>query len=168
MKHRGFTLIELLVVVIIIGVLSSLALPKYRSAMDRARAAEVQQLLPALYAARERWIMENGYHWDGMRIKDDSGTVIEPSIRLLDIELPKVGRIDNTGKTFSTKNATYGLGDCHTCGEGHDDDVYATVIFAARGLGGTTLSYGRRGMCCTTIGSGACEKLGFSKCRDDD
>ena len=37
---RGFTLIELLVVMIIVGVLVTIALPKYRASLERGRAME--------------------------------------------------------------------------------------------------------------------------------
>ena len=65
MNRKGFTLIELLVVVMMVGILTSVALPQYRKAMKRARTAEVLQMLPALYEARERYI-ETMRHAEGV------------------------------------------------------------------------------------------------------
>ena len=49
---------ELLIVVIIIGVLTSIGVPQYRKALDRAKAAEAMEMLPALFEARERWALQ--------------------------------------------------------------------------------------------------------------
>jgi len=56
-NKSGFTLIELLVVVLIIGILSSIALPQYQKAVDKARAAEVMQLISVLQKGLELWIL---------------------------------------------------------------------------------------------------------------
>ncbi len=59
--RAGFTLIEVLVVVLMLGILSSIALPNYRRSLERARIAEVQTLLRAIYDSRERGAMERNY-----------------------------------------------------------------------------------------------------------
>lgn len=58
---KGFTLIELLVVILIIGILSSVAMPQYRRSVERTRVAEAQTLLRAIYDAQERLLWSKGY-----------------------------------------------------------------------------------------------------------
>ncbi len=57
---QGFTLIELLVVVLIIGILSSVALPQYTKSVEKARATEAVQTAATLTRAIDIWLMENG------------------------------------------------------------------------------------------------------------
>jgi len=57
---KGFTLIELLVVVLIIGILSSIALPKYNKAVKRARGREVLVAIKALDEALPVYALANG------------------------------------------------------------------------------------------------------------
>lgn len=61
--RKGFTLIELLVVVLIIGILSSVALPQYQRAVKKARAAEAWTNLKTLSIAVNEWCLANpGIH----------------------------------------------------------------------------------------------------------
>ena len=60
-RHRasaGFTLIELLIAVIIVGILSTLALPQFQRAMERARQAEARDMLGHIYQAEKLYFAE--------------------------------------------------------------------------------------------------------------
>lgn len=61
MKTRqGFTLIELLVVVLIIGILSSVALPQYTKAVEKARLSEALSNAKVLHDNANILLLENG------------------------------------------------------------------------------------------------------------
>jgi len=56
----GFTLIELLVVVLIIGILSSVALPQYTKAVEKSRAAEAFVILKDIHQKSHLYALEGG------------------------------------------------------------------------------------------------------------
>ena len=59
MNKKGFTLIELLVVVLIIGILSSVALPQYQKTVLKSRAAEAWSTLGTIRTAVDAYCLEN-------------------------------------------------------------------------------------------------------------
>ena len=70
MNKKGFTLIELLVVVLIIGILSSVALPQYQKTVLKSRAAEAWTNLSALKKAGTAYCLENP-NYTGPLTNDD-------------------------------------------------------------------------------------------------
>ena len=60
MNKRGFTLIELLVVVLIIGILASVAVPWYQSAVDSSRYTQLQVIVKSIKDAVELFPDDDG------------------------------------------------------------------------------------------------------------
>ena len=95
-RKRGFTLIELLVVVLIIGILSSVALPMYEKAVEKSRATQALTLLKSVYQAQLMYKLANGNY--------------APSFDELDIDVPWTGNSQwFTGATDTRSNADWSL-----------------------------------------------------------
>ena len=59
-RRRGFTLIELLVVLAILGILLTLALPRYFSSIDRSKEAVLKENLAQMRDAISRYHADRG------------------------------------------------------------------------------------------------------------
>ena len=59
MNRKGFTLIELLVVVVIIGILATIAIPKFANTKQKATVAAMKSDLRNLVTAQEGFYFDN-------------------------------------------------------------------------------------------------------------
>jgi prepilin-type N-terminal cleavage/methylation domain-containing protein len=57
-SKKGFTLLELIIVVIVIGILASIALPRFIRVAERARISEAKSILDALRGSQMRYLAQ--------------------------------------------------------------------------------------------------------------
>lgn len=70
-KKNGFTLVELMVVVVIIGILASLAIPRFMGVTDKAKLSEFKPIL------KQAVTLYNAYYQEHETYKTPSGNIIE-------------------------------------------------------------------------------------------
>ncbi len=66
MKHNGFTLVELLVVLAIIGMLLSIAAPRYLNGVDKSKEAVLREDLAVTRQALDNYFGDNGKYPDSL------------------------------------------------------------------------------------------------------
>lgn len=96
----GFTLVELLVVVLIIGILSSVALPQYTLAVEKARTAEAWATLASMKTAMEVYRLASGGDWTSFQNSNDKWG-------LLDISLPLAASGHSNAQSSGLRESKY-------------------------------------------------------------
>lgn len=66
-KFKGFNLAELAVIIVIIGVLASFAVPRFRDTIERSKASEAFMFLEEVKASQERYHAREGKYADSLK-----------------------------------------------------------------------------------------------------
>ncbi len=72
-NNRGVTLVELLIVIVIIGILSTIAVPTYRSYVLRTQRTEATSTLLRTQAAQEKYFAQNNIYADDLAAAPPAG-----------------------------------------------------------------------------------------------
>ncbi|MBN1869623.1 MAG: prepilin-type N-terminal cleavage/methylation domain-containing protein [Candidatus Omnitrophica bacterium] len=117
-SYGGFTLTEVVVTIIIVGVLASLALPRFNVVFERVRAAEGVQILTALLQAQKAYEVEWG--------------VYSTSLGILDVEIDRASNFNlpptvaNPANPLANPIATIQRTGSYTLGINENGDILCT------------------------------------------
>jgi prepilin-type N-terminal cleavage/methylation domain-containing protein len=113
-NNSGFTLIEVLIVVLIIGILTSVALPQYQKAVEKTRAMKGVQALKDILSAQQVYYETYGTYTDDLS-KLDVDVAIPADFKIVTQEGYGLV-IQRTNAYYYTLNVNYagGFGYCFT------------------------------------------------------
>ncbi len=145
MQKKGFTLIELLIVVIIIGVLASIALPRYVATLEKARSAEAIVNIFSVKSALDSYWYEHGFDLTGATLPVDGsqGTlnIDNPNAIVNKLYAYRISGLGSaTGSRSYTVTATRTTGDKTYIVMWIQEDRYTGKFYRSANLGGPVYS----------------------------
>ena len=109
----GFTLIELLVVVLIIGILSSIALPQYTAAVEKARTAEALSIMGSIKKGVDAYYLADD-HCTRIEAVGKYGSYATGNSGYLDIDVETALQCEPGEDRCQTKHFSYdAYGNCN-------------------------------------------------------
>lgn len=131
--EHGFTLVELAVVVVIIGVLSSFAVPRLLTTVERSKAADAFKSLIAVRSAQETHQGRQGTYASSMD-ELDMELLTSDYFNMGEITAGKTGSLqDSWSVTFTRQGAAAGYGNYTVTftESGYDKDNSTIELFPA-------------------------------------
>jgi type IV pilus assembly protein PilE len=129
-KNSGFTLLELIIVIVIIGILASIAMPRFFRTAERSRAVEALSMLGSIRTAMQRYYAANGAYTgatlDNLDIDNPNNATLYPNALFsYTLAVP-------TGTTFTataTRNSVKGGDGTSTITINQDGNITGTGVF---------------------------------------
>jgi prepilin-type N-terminal cleavage/methylation domain-containing protein len=101
-KSNGFTLIELMIVVVIIGILSAMALPRFMKVATKAKQSEAKGVLKQVYTMQHAYYAQHEtYCLNG--VQADAGNLLAYAVIQVEMTPPVryIYRMTSNNNTFS-------------------------------------------------------------------
>ena len=105
MNQRGFATLEVILMVMVIGILASIAVPRFTSVTTSANTAKIQSDLSTIDTAIAIYYMENGNY------PTDLKTDLKPYLKDIENIKPPTGQAYIDGTATDIKDTSYSFKD---------------------------------------------------------
>ena len=74
-SQKGFTMVEMIIVVLLIGIMSSIAIPNYRNYVVKAKLTNIVAMAEQIHQEQAKYLLENGHYALSLQQLDPQGLI---------------------------------------------------------------------------------------------